>query len=558
MNPKYSIGLGKTIFNSSVAILPVNDFQHAEIILTERLSRVKNSGAWPELPLRSILEKITNQDVLVSENRDVQSILEFEQYYDQKIPFKERLKFLSLDRFLTGQNVDEIPHHVAHAYSAILFSPFQEALVLILDGAGSLVSDPKAPKEYEYLSLYLWSDGHLKLLDKKNLEFLPSTIPSQTFSEGIGIFYEKASEFIFNNKTESGKVMGLSAFGKSLGFQKSFSQYLESLEWTKQFNGKSKKDWEESIFLKDYQNLAATVQENFEIFLFKYLDSVRSKWPQIENLIFSGGCALNCTFNGKLYNKNLFKNIFVPPNPGDEGVALGCAMANILQKGVQFNWFSTSWEKLTSSRGLKSSQTNDSEIESVFEGWEIQKPYDLAQSAATLLYEGHIIAFFQGRSECGPRALGNRSLLANPLVPGVKDLLNRKIKFRESFRPYGCTVQWEKSHLYFENQQGFENPFMSFAVKIKTNYLEALKEISHIDGTSRIQTLHKDQNSLFYEILGEFERLTGFPILLNTSLNIMNEPIVETIHDTLRFMNSSSVDILVIEDYIIKKNKLGV
>jgi carbamoyltransferase len=172
---------------------------------------------------------------------------------------------------------------------------------------------------------------------------------------------------------------------------------------------------------------------------------------------------------------------------------------------------------------------------------------------AKILADGEIVAWFQGRSECGPRALGHRSILANPIHPGIKERLNRSVKFRESFRPYGCTIQWEKAHHFFDLDVAFEGPFMSFSIPVKSQFQEVLKEILHIDGTSRIQTLHEEQNPTLHALLGQMEIHTGFPILLNTSLNIMNEPIVETIHDIKRFMEESVLDYLVIENFIIRK-----
>ncbi len=559
MLPDYLIGLGKTIFNSSVAIVPRLAPWDTEIVLTERLTRVKNSGAWPEAPLLAILPMLEGNSVEVIENRDVHNTHSFETYYNQRLPFLERVKNLKLDRFSTLMNdINWLPHHLSHAWSSIAFAPFEQCLILVLDGAGSPEQVDVEKKHHEYLSLFLWQDRNLKLFDKKFLQFKESRVPGQTFSEGIGIFYEKASEFIFNNKTEAGKVMGLAPFGTSDGLQSSYIQYLEELNWHKQFTGKGKKMWEISPHMKEYKNIAATVQENFEHFLFSYINEIKQRYPSTENLILTGGCAMNCTFNGKLIAKRFFKQVYIPPNPGDEGIGLGCAFSQLLSSPAKNNWKPTPWEQQISARGLKSSIPNWQEIEKTFNGYSIRQPLSLVAEVAELLAQGEIIAFFQGRSEVGPRSLGQRSILASPRRKDLKKYLNEHVKFREDFRPYGCTVQWDKAHEYFVIDKGFENPFMSFAVPVRDNYKNELADLSHVDGTSRMQTLHRQQNEVFYDILGAVEKLTGLPILLNTSLNVMNEPIVETIYDLKRFFEGSCLDTIVVENYLIqKKSTLG-
>jgi carbamoyltransferase len=169
------------------------------------------------------------------------------------------------------------------------------------------------------------------------------------------------------------------------------------------------------------------------------------------------------------------------------------------------------------------------------------------------LAKGLVVAWFQGRSESGPRALGNRSILANPMVAGLKDRLNAEIKFREDFRPYGCSVLQECAHEYFEVEKGFNNPYMSFAVKTRENQRRRLSQVTHIDGSSRMQTVGKAQNPLFYELIKAFGEKTGLNCLLNTSLNIMGEPIVETAEDARKFLLATPVDGMAIGRFYIQK-----
>ncbi|MFP5490946.1 MAG: carbamoyltransferase C-terminal domain-containing protein [Bacteriovoracia bacterium] len=553
MRPEYLVGLGKTIFNSSVAFVPRLAPYETEIVLTERLTRVKNSGAWPEAPLLALQPKLIGKSLEIVENRDVQTSHFIESYYNERLPFCERVKLLKLERFSTLESkIGWVSHHLAHAWAALAFAPFETGLIIVLDGAGSPKDQAASVKSYEYLSLFQWKDRKLELLDKKFLEFIESKVPGQTFSEGIGIFYEKASEYIFNNKTEAGKVMGLAPFGKSLGLQKSFIHFLENLDWQKQFSGKGKKQWEEVPHMKVFEDLAATVQENFEHFLFSYIEEIKTKFPEIENLILTGGCAMNCTFNGKLVAKKMFKQVYIPPNPGDEGIGLGAAFSFLMEEDKNA-WFPTPWNLQTSSRGLKSSVPTTELIHEVFAGYKISQPSNVLKKVSQMLVDGEIIAFFQGRSEVGPRSLGNRSILASPTRKDLKKYLNEHVKFREEFRPYGCTVQWDRAHEYFAIDLGFENPFMSFAVPVREKYKTILADLSHVDGTSRMQTLHREQNEIFYDLLGEMEKLIGLPILLNTSLNVMNEPIVETINDLKRFLESSILTTAVVGNYLIEK-----
>ncbi|MFA7612937.1 MAG: carbamoyltransferase C-terminal domain-containing protein [Candidatus Caldatribacteriota bacterium] len=528
---RHALGIGKTIFNSGVCSIPFEDYHQLELVLSERLNRAKNSGAWPEQALRAFMPIEVESAV---QNRDVQTVKEFEDYLNSRFPFVDSLKAKGLEQFL-DENCITLNHHLAHAYSASVFSPFEESLILVIDGAGSL-----HPEGYEFLTLYHFKNQNFHQLDKKFTRF-----NDKGYSESIGLFYEAISEFIFNSKTLAGKVMGLAPLGKSMGVVDSYVSFLESLDWSKRFNGKSKEEWENSPNLNLYQDLAATAQENFEHYLFSYLQDIAKQYPN-SNLIMVGGCALNCTFNGKLWKTKFFKNIYVPPNPGDEGISLGCAWSSLKDK---VEWRPLPKEKQTSSRGKKREYSFD-EVKKVFGKYQISH-YDL-NSVADLLISQEVVAWFIGRSEIGPRALGHRSILALP-IRGIKNYLNEKIKFRESFRPYGCTIPQDNVSDFFDVEKDFENPFMSFAIPIKNEYRHQLEDIGHVDHTSRFQTLHREQNPQYYDLLKKVGEKCGTPILLNTSLNVMGEPILETIEDALRFFENSKVNYLVFNEYLIEK-----
>lgn len=561
-----SIGLSKTIFNSSVCRL--RDYSNVEIFLTERITREKASGAWPRTAIQWMLDGMDFHDgeVLMAENRDLDEPLVNEKILNSRIPFAEFLEKNRLRSFsrLTNPQLEFITHHLAHAYSASYMSPFEKSLILVIDGAGSrkktfssthpeyALTQNQEEESAEERTLYTFDRGQLKCVDKKWQKFRRSEIvPGHYFSEGLGSFYEKVAEYIFNSKRAAGKVMGLAPYGKITTLIQNPQEYLESLDWSLAFQGKSKAEWEKQLPYSPFADVAANMQAYFEENLIDYLKQARARYPDYKNLILVGGCALNCTTNMKLFAKALFDQIYVPPFPSDEGISLGVAYAKYYQ-ATQV-WKPFPYELQTPAFGPKTSQTTEEEIRHEFSGFHIEKPASITEYCSKLLVEGVVIAWFQGRSESGPRSLGHRSLLMRPDRHGAKHYLNAQIKFRENFRPYGSSVLFEKASEYFEVPRGFENPFMSFAVKTRFEYLEALKEVTHVDGTSRMQTVRSTQNPRFYELLKCFGDKSGIYCLLNTSLNIMGEPIVETLKDARKFLENTPVHGLAIGDLYIKK-----
>lgn len=568
---KLYLGLGKTIFNTSVTLIrPLADGNpDIEIILSERILRTKYAGNWPNKAIEHFLPELTGNEVSIGESRDVSPIKEYEDALDRSLPFYVMLKKKGLGAFTKKENsaIRTFGHHRAHALGAMSLSPFDDALIVVIDGAGSsnkelqeLGDDTNAipslvtPEGYEYASTYDLSNGELTCLTKDFLYFTKSNVhQGHSFCNGIGLFYEKISEFIFNSKHEAGKVMGLAPFGKRMPILENYQNFLEALDWNMQFKGKTREEWEKVPYMSLYRDLAATAQAEYEDFLTAYLRDLKRRFPNKKNVILAGGCALNCTANWKAVERNIFENIHVVPNPGDESISLGCAFGMWLEdhKG---SWKPYAREKQNSFWGGKNSMPRMSKVADAFSKHQVQIEPDIARRVAQELFDNKIIAWFHGRSECGPRALGHRSILARPDYPDLKNYLNRRIKFRESFRPYGCSVTWEAASEYFKIPEGFENPFMSFAVPINYKHRNLLEHVTHIDGTSRMQTLHKEQEPLFYRLIAEYGKLSGHPILLNTSLNIMGEPVLETLDDCVRFFEMSPVDAIVIGPaYITRK-----
>lgn len=566
-----SLGLGKTLFNSSVCL--IDSKLEPEILLTERHTRVKASGHWPKEVAQKALQKFSlsekkSDEILLTENRDVIHPHEYEDALDKTFPFKAHLKKQEMG-FLLSENKDLsfISHHFAHALSSLFMSPFEKSVILVMDGAGSksehLQGLPGEKMEgpfkkdqlnagmNEECSIYLQDGPVLKPVYKSWQTFQKDSRSDHYYSEGLGTAYEKAAEYIFKKKTASGKVMGLAAF-QNQSSSKTSLDFLKALDWSQSFQGKGKAEWENSPSLKSFEEIAGEIQAIFENRYGVFISEIRKHFPEYTNIILAGGCALNCTNNAKILDSGEFEQIFVPPFPGDEGISLGCAFYPIWKNHPQL-WKKREAHQLVSYFGDKNSLPTNQEIEKVFEGYTIHHPNSLTDFVTDLLLKEEVIAWFQGRSECGPRALGNRSILCRPDKQDAKQYLNDHIKFRESFRPYGCSVPQEKASLYFQVSSNFENPFMSFACKVQRDFKEQLKEVSHVDGTSRMQTVREGQNPLFHQLLQSFGEKSGLYCLLNTSLNIMGEPIVETLTDAKNFLDNTPVHGLAIEDYYVER-----
>jgi carbamoyltransferase len=557
------LGLGKTLYNSSAAVISKKFLgKEIEIQLMERLKRKKACGLWPEKAILNLRDQYGEIDQKIAENRDVIHPRVKEQMMDERFPFEVYAKKNNLEKFSTLLNpdIEFITHHMAHAWAAVLMSPFDEAVIIVIDGAGTDIKDfPYGHEELtidpavtiddlEMCTIYSFQKGRLEFKRKYWQRFKESEkFQKKSFSIGVGIFYEKISEFIFNSNQAAGKVMGLAPFGKPMDVEDYWS-FLERLDWDNcSWKGGSKKEWESSPHMSLYQDLAATAQKEYE----KFFKEVCLEVEGISsNLILTGGCTLNCSANMKIFDWTSFEEVYVTPFPGDSSISLGCA-SYLFHK-------ENSWKKFPKTEqhgyfGPTTSIPDDERVKTVFKDYELKQSSRIEKDTAELLKENNVIAWFQGRSESGPRALGNRSILARVDYPNLKEYLNEKIKFRESFRPYGCSVIYESASKYFDFNEKFETPYMSFAVPVKEDKRTFLKEVSHIDGSSRMQTVRKGQNKRYHRLLMEFGKLTGDEILLNTSLNIMGEPIVESLEDLESFFSQSEVDYVVAGNFIISK-----
>jgi carbamoyltransferase len=269
----------------------------------------------------------------------------------------------------------------------------------------------------------------------------------------------------------------------------------------------------------------------------------------------AGGVALNCTLNGIIARSGLFKKIFVQPAASDEGCSIGAALF-VFEKGKENTvdrhkrWEHVYW-------GPEYSQE---EVLNAIEGFEEkifwEKHDNIALTIAREIVDGKVAGWFQGRMEFGPRALGNRSILADPRNAAMKDIINEKVKRRESFRPFAPAVLEEEAHEYFDLTGLSSSPFMVFTVPVNHDKQKLIPAVTHVDGTARIQTVSRRTNSRFWDLIKEFKTITGIPVVLNTSFNVKNEPIVCTPKDALLCFLSTSIDCVAIGDFFIQKKEL--
>ena len=549
---KTFVGMNKAPDRASICLWPEDgDFA---LVLKERVTRKKNDGGSVDQLLLQFAK--SRVGVEVAENSYLRRPHAAEMDLNQHAPYFERQRQLGLTSYSSewNPNLQFLPHHYCHAMAAVAVSPFERSLIVVLDCTGNEARDfphghPEplrfpAPaggsgKVTEACTVYL-QDRHRIHCVEKNWQIF-RTVPGPRplrISGGLGRLYEASSQYIFNSINESGKVMGLAPFGRPKPIDDR-EAFVVGWDWNKAFRFRGKEKWENSGHFDLYADIAASVQNHFEESIWSMMRDLRRRFPQYRNLIFTGGSALNCVMNMKLLESGLFDEIYVPPFPGDECISLGAA-SHLRFLTQPESWRPIAWAEQRADFGPLPPSARIG-----------TKQRDIEAEAAERLADGQILAWFQGRSESGPRALGKRSILADPRVEGLKERLNREFKFRESFRPYGCSCPAELVSKYFRVGGGFRSPFMSFAPFIRDQYEYDLREVSHIDGTSRVQTVEKSQLPRFHRVLTEFGSRTGLACLLNTSLNVMGEPIVETEQDLVRFLEHVPVDAAIIDDRLL-------
>jgi len=460
-----------------------------------------------------------------------------------------------------------VPHHFAHMEYIVHYGGLDPGIVLVVDGSGSLESDRELfniEERYhskiinhshfcgkEVISAY-WFDGKKSSLIYR---FSPSRAPVDNVDSGsllqsIGHYWEWASFYCCGSRNEAGKVMGLAAFGDSELLDKNtILSITDNGKLNLNFQSIKKTYFEPNVFgldlsnSKHHQNLALKVQLETEAALLKLLGILKEKYPT-DNLYLSGGVALNVVANERIKKSNIFKNVILNGSVEDNGTAIGAGLAASIELSSQ-----RKSSPITDYYGV---QYNHKEIMEAVKKFNFKykalSRNEALKLAAELVAQEKIIGWFQGASEFGPRALGNRSILANPISPKTKYMLDHLMKCRDRYRPYAPVVIEESANKYFDIDSS--SPVMMRNVKIIDKKLVA---ISHIDGTARVQTVNENQNKTLYSLLLEVEKRTGFPVLLNTSFNRPGEPIVESPLDALNSFSMGSLDYLFLESVFISR-----
>ena len=441
-------------------------------------------------------------------------------------------------------------HHLSHAAFAYYTSEFLDSIILTIDAVG----------EWTTTSVIYGKNNKLEI------------IKEQHFPDSIGMLYSAFTYFLgFKVNSDEYKLMGLAPYGDKLSEQtQKFIELIEKNIVDISNDGSiilnmdyfaydhslvmiNEKKWKElfgidkrrenSAITQSHMNLAFAIQFVLEKIV-KLLCSTLERFSK--NLCISGGTALNCSANGMLLKQSSFDAIYVPFSPGDAGAAIGAALfVYHSEEGKN--------DRVSNKSPYIGPMYTDSEIKHAVEKNNLKYEYihdfsKLCDITAKLISEGNIIGWFQDRMEFGPRALGNRSILADPRIHNMKDKINQKIKFRESFRPFAPIVLEEYSNDYFDLQ--IESPYMMFTCPVKNNTLPA---ITHIDQSARVQTVNREINPKICMLLNSFYKAYGCPVLLNTSFNVMGEPIVCSPKDALSTFEKSGLDYCVIGNYLIKK-----
>lgn len=494
----------------------------------------------PQLKLNRVIENIKKQFF----KNPIYSISSYLKIKKNIKELKNNLKKLSNNIFYSN-------HHESHLYYSYCTSDFDEnTLILSVDGVG----------ETDTISLGI-----------PNMNNQIKYFTFSTYPHSVGLFYSAMTSFLgFRPNEGEYKVMGLASYGdpfvyknkidKLIEFKNELKCNMDIFIWNKSNEIMFNEKLAELIGIdqrlpneeikKEHQDLAASVQKKYEEILFTILKSSSLIVDGHNNLCLGGGCAYNGTANGKIPYNTIFKNIWIPPSPSDGGSSIGACL-NYLAKNKKI-------KNKISKNPFLGPNFHDREILNVIKkyvGNRYQKFYSdnkLKQMIAQELKNGKVIGWFQDRCEFGARALGNRSILANPMIDGMKDRINKVIKKREGFRPFAPMVIKEKQNIYFE--MNGDIPYMNQIVNVKPEYVDILKAVTHVDKTARVQTVYPDNK--IYDLLLEFEKITKYPILLNTSFNVKDKTMVLTPKDAIETFFDTDLDILVMNNYVIYKRKI--
>ena len=564
------LGINAFHADSSASIFKDNELLFA--IEEEKLIRQKHWAGFPIQAIESCLKFSNIQASMVTDvsintnpisnlNKKIPYFLKNYLFGRKKSEIFKRIKNkFNIKKYLVKKlnfnqdiKIHYIDHHLSHIASSFYPSNFEESLALSVDGFG----------DFSSLNIAKCYNGQIKILHKT---FFPNS---------LGIFYEMMTQLLeFKNYGDEYKLMGLASYGNPIYFEnlknnlfkdsKLFELNCDYFNHTKKnfsykFEGQPKQndifsDKIYNIFTKEQlinekNNIAASTQKIYEHYLFKIISHSLSLYKS-KNLCLSGGCALNSSANGKIKENLEIENVFIPYAPGDAGGAIGSALM-VLNKKYSFNKFKNlqnpylgpEYEKKYINNILQKIPKENYKIDFLDEN-------TLCNLVAKKISNGSIVGWFQNRIEFGARALGNRSILADPRNPNMRNILNNKIKRRESFRPFAPSILSDKKNQWFD--QNYFNKYMEVVLKIKKSKETIVPAVTHIDKTCRLQSVDKLSNPKFYKLIESFNEITNVPILLNTSFN-ENEPIVCSPEDAVDCFLRTKMDDLVLGNNIITR-----
>ncbi len=527
---------GVTALQHDVAAAIVIDGKIIACAEEERFSRVKKApGNVPVSSIAAVLKEagITLQDVDVVAHPG-------EIYVD----LSDRIRLYLKHYFNYTPEIRLINHQLTHLASAYYCSGYDEAMVLSYDGFG----------DDQSLAMGTGSRQGINITETRGL------------SQSLGNMYAAVTSFLgFKPNEDEFKVMGLAPDGEpGVGFDEIIKVTQDDFEivtpiWEREPRPLSHYEpWfgdalprilgsprhHSEPLSQHYRNVAYAVQDAHERAIIAVVTKLHEQ-TGMRRLCMAGGCALNCSANGKIAQLPFIDEIFVQPAAGDQGTALGAALVVSADSGDDCLSEITTMA-LGPSRGL------DEIIDAfLLSGLEYSEPTNMISETATMLADGKIVCWFQGRSEFGPRSLGQRSILANPGLAQMKDEINKRVKFREEFRPFAPAVKADKASDIFELEG--DSPFMTVAYPVLDDWKLRLPAITHANGTGRVQTVSEQHNPMFYELISEFEKQSDIPVLLNTSFNIKGQPMVETPLEAISTFASTGVDALAIGPFIARK-----
>ena len=567
--------------NNEMRILGISAFYHdsaAALIVDgkvvsaqeeERFTGIKHDQRFPINSIKWILKqnkiKINQIDKIVWYEDPKKKFERFKaqwhKYFPKTLGLTKKLIFWksnnNIEKIIREElgyrgSIEYVEHHISHLAYTYYTSPFNEAHLFSVDGVG----------EDETAILGLGIKGrYIQPLERTN------------FPHSLGLLYATITAFLgFKPNSGEYKVMGLAAYGSDKDV------YREQFEKLAKLNGNSleldlkyfsfhyseKKMFTykmtelfgitpripESELEQIHKDIAFSLQAHYERLFFAMLNKFHSHYP-MDNLCLSGGCAYNGLANGKITLNTPYKNVYVPPAPSDAGSAIGCALYVYYKDATKQRV-----ENINPYLGPSYSHADYLNAIHKYVPQDKVKHYTtpivLTKEVAKLINGGAIIGWFKGSSEFGQRALGHRSILANPTIPDIKPKVNRVIKKREGFRPFAPMVTADEADNYFE-MLGQEVPYMNQVFKVKDGYIAGLPSITHADGTARVQTVKREFNTDIYFLLKEFKKLSGYPILLNTSFNLRGQTMVLDPETAIKTFYDCEMDYLVLGSYIISK-----